>query len=211
MDQEKIDLLRSFRSVKCRIKKRSIDEMIGICEGIISDGTIVHDEAKFLLNWIQQAKQNIDDPVVEILTDRLADMLSDGKIDEEEKEELWHILKNFTGYTKAGYKAPTALPLNNPPPKVIHRGKKFAFTGLTAFAPRHECMKIVEDLGGINSKNVTLDTNFLVVGTIASEFWKHSTHGLKIKKAMGYRDQRNLNIAIINEDHWLSFALQPSE
>jgi NAD-dependent DNA ligase len=211
MDNE-LDSLRKYPSVNHRIEKRSIDELIGICEGIIADKTIVIDEAKYLLDWIKIAKENIEDPVFRVLASRLTNMLADGILHEEEQSELLEFLKNFVGNTTGtGYKAPSSIPFDDPSPDVIIEESIFVFTGLMTFAPRADCIKIVEELGGTTSNNVTKNTNYLVVGNIASEYWKHSTHGLKIIKAMEYRDDRGYRLAIISEDHWLKFALLPSK
>ncbi|MFW8696517.1 NAD-dependent DNA ligase, partial [Mesorhizobium japonicum] len=79
------------------IERRSVDALIGIAAGLAADGTINQQEAEFLRTWIETHLAHLDDPVVNILYRRLADMLSDGVLDADESAELLEMLHQFTG------------------------------------------------------------------------------------------------------------------
>ena len=38
---------------KAAVTRRGVDEFLGLCKGIIADGSVCEPEAKFLLNWLE--------------------------------------------------------------------------------------------------------------------------------------------------------------
>ena len=50
---------------------------------------------------------------------------------------------------------------------------------------------------------MTRKLDYLVIGSVGSEFWRHASFGTKIMKAAQYREDA-LPIAIISEVHWAS-------
>jgi hypothetical protein len=52
-------------------------------------------------------------------------------------------------------------------------------------------------------QSVTQKTDYLLLGSMASADWKHSSFGRKIEKACEYR-AKGLPIAIVAEDYWAS-------
>ncbi len=96
-----VDLHQEFQN--SRFDRRSADALIGLAAGITADGMINQQEAKFLEGWIATNLVHLDDPVVNLLYRRLADMLADGVLDAEESEELLGMLRSFSG-----------LPVGNP-------------------------------------------------------------------------------------------------
>ncbi len=56
-------------------------------------------------------------------------------------------------------------------------------------------------MGGCAHENVTLETNYLIVGGDLSPAWAHESYGIKIEKALMYKlDGRP--IALLAEDDW---------
>lgn len=39
-----------------RLADRTVDELMGICKGLISDGEITAEEARFLIGWIDRQR-----------------------------------------------------------------------------------------------------------------------------------------------------------
>src|SRR5690606_32291749 len=95
----------------------------------------------------------------------------------------------------------TALPLCNPAPPVIVKAHSFCFTGRLNSGSRPWCETRVVEFGGIPASGITKKLNYLVIGEIGSRDWLHSTHGLKIKKAVDYRES-GVPLHIISEKHW---------
>lgn len=203
-----VDLHQEFeKSVffhQARIDRRSADALIGITAGLTADGKINQLEAEFLKSWIESHLVHLEDPVVNILYQRLADMLSDGVLDEDESIELLEILHQFAGLP-VGAPQRTAnvssLPLNDPIPELDWLDRVFLFTGVMAYGPRKDCESLVTERGGVIGNSVSKKVHFLVVGSIGNEQWLHSSYGTKIKKAVELRNS-GVPIAIISETHW---------
>ncbi|MCD7039991.1 BRCT domain-containing protein [Pseudomonas sp. MAFF 311095] len=203
-----VDLHQEFeRSLffhQARIDRRSADALIGITAGLTADGKINQLEAEFLKSWIETHLIHLEDPVVNILYQRLASMLGDGVLDEDESVELLEILHQFTGLP-VGIPQRTAsvssLPLNDPIPELDWLDRVFLFTGVMAYGPRKDCESLVIERGGVIGNSVSKKVHFLVVGSIGNEQWLHSAYGTKIKKAVELRNS-GAPIAIISENHW---------
>lgn len=183
---------------------RSVDELIGICRGILADGLVVQQEAEFLLSWIEGNKEFVSYYPYNALYPRLADMLSDGVLDEEEEGELLKMLLDFQGGAgdpSKGFGA-SALPLCDPPPDVLFRDKVFVITGLFAAGTRKEVTtEILLRYGQVKS-SPSKKTDYLVVGVAGNDDWQHTSYGRKIEKAIALRDQ-GAKISIVSESHWL--------
>jgi len=203
-----MDLHREFENSRffhqARIERRAADELIGMSAGLIADGTINQKEAEFLKAWIETNLPHLDDPVVNIIYRRLANMLSDGILQPEEGAELLELLHKFTGPTLATTKphvAPSTLPLCDPAPDITWLGRCFLFTGTMAFGPRKDCETLVLERGGLIGASVSKKVHYLVVGSVGNDQWLHSTYGTKIRKAVELREA-GAPLSIISENHW---------
>lgn len=186
-----------------RVSTRTVDELIGLSKGIIADGVVNEAEAAALVRWLEENYHLAsDDFVVQMLGKRVACMLEDGVIDEEERTELFDILSAVSGNDTQSMTASSSLPLDAPKPSVKFYERNFVLTGKFASGTRKFCQSLVHDLGGIPQKGVSLQTNYVVIGEIGSRDWKHSSYGTKIMKAVEYRERPNTSIAIISEEYW---------
>lgn len=197
-----------------RVSERSVDELIGLCRGILADGRIVQAEADFLLSWMKANQANCMEWPMNMLFGRLSAMLEDAVLDPSEETELVDLLTRFTGgelpsneIVESGLVASfaTTLPLNSPAPPIVFHERSFCFTGEMCFGPRRACEELVLGLGGVITGSINRKLNYLVVGRIGSLAWVHSTHGRKIESAVGLREQ-GYNVAIISEKHWVQEA-----
>lgn len=203
-----VDLHQEFQQSvyfhKERVDRRSADALVGIASGLAADGKINQQEAEFLKSWIESHLTHLGDPVVNILYQRLANMLSDGVLDAEESIELLDMLHQFTGLSVGSAQisaAPASLPLDNPAPPLDWTERVFLFTGVMAYGPRKECESLIIERGGLIGGSVSKKINYLVVGSIGNDQWLHSSYGTKIKRAVELRDS-GVPIAIVSEDHW---------
>lgn len=194
-----------------RVDRRSADVLAGLAAGIAADGIVTIDEAKFLRQWIETQLVHLDDPVINLLYQRIGLMLQDGVLDVEESSELLDTLRCFAGLGLAvpsakAYSAPNPLPLNRPVPNIVCDGRSFVFTGTMAFGPRRECERLVRERGANIAPGVSRKVDYLVVGSIGNDQWRHSSYGAKILRAVELREE-GLPIAIIAEDHWQKILL----
>lgn len=189
---------------------RKIDELIGICRGIIADNTTNMKEAQFLLKWLESNYQVSDYYPFNVLYSRVYDMLKDGILDEEEQKELMVIMSELTGgdlivEDKEIESMSSILPLCKPAPSITIKGSSFVFTGIFTTGPRKQLSELVIELGGIIHDGIKKDTDYLVIGDIGSQDWAHSSFGRKIEKAIELRDQKKTGIFIVSERHWARY------
>ncbi len=89
----------------------------------------------------------------------------------------------------------------DPPPEIIFDHRLFCLTGKFASGTRNECQAQVTALGGDCTKAPSRKTDYVVIGTIGSRDWIHSTHGRKIEKAVDIRDEGS-GLHIVTEEYW---------
>ena len=101
---------------KNKIQDRQIDTLIGLSTGLIADNVVTQEEAETLHKWLVRNRHS-DNPIIENLLNRVAEMLDDGFLDSEESSELLELLKKKTGdSSEFGELAKTStLPLDEPP------------------------------------------------------------------------------------------------
>jgi NAD-dependent DNA ligase len=98
------------------------------------------------------------------------------------------------------------LPLSKPAPPIFFQDQQFCFTGRFAWGSRKQCEAETRSRGGSTQVNVTQETNFLIIGSIGSRDWLHSTHGRKIEYAQKLTSSE-FPIAIVSEEHWVDHLL----
>jgi NAD-dependent DNA ligase len=188
-----------------RVQDRLIDELIGICRGVIADGVVDEAEAIFLGQWIENHRDIAERWPVNVLYSRITEMLLDGVLSSVEQAELLLTLKALTG-ERSTFEEPnrsTSLPLNQPAPAIEYAGKTFCLTGRFVFGPVIECEETIREMGGTIDPGPTKDTDYLVIGELCSPDWIHTTFGRSIEKAVELRDEGH-GIDIVSEEHWVN-------
>lgn len=200
-DPEDTRLLRIHEK---RLIARDIDQLLGICELALLDGHVDQSEAESILAWLNRHRTCTDTWPACVLYDRLHAMLADGNLDDDEQRDLLSLIMSIASpRDNAGDVVPAQLPINDPAPAVIFADRNFCFTGVFDFGGRADCQAAVERLGGMPAKGVTKKLHYLVIGSVGSEVWKHTSFGTKITKAMAYREA-GVPLAIISEEHWVA-------
>ncbi len=186
-----------------RRRARTADELMGLCRGLLADGNVNADEARFLAWWIERNRDIHDDPVVTALYQRVGDALADGVLDASEEADLLAAIHEYVGGEAAV--GPVAsessrLPLDDPPPPLVFQDRTFVLTGTFQFGPRRLVTEEIERRGGWVDDTVRPEV-ILIVGAVASRDWLHSSYGRKIMKAMEYR-KKGHPTTIVSESHW---------
>ena len=191
-----------------RLTERSTDELIGICRGLIVDKVVSEEETGFLKSWLNTYRDVADSWPGNVIAARLDKVFEDGIIDPEEGDDLFNLLREVTGQKTAASPSnhSTTLPFTKPAPPIFFTDQLFCLTGRFAWGPRAHCETEIKSRGGRTQSNVTQQTQFLVIGTIGSTDWLHSTHGRKIEYAVELAGQ-NQPIAIVSEEHWADHLL----
>ncbi|TAZ81122.1 NAD-dependent DNA ligase [Rhizobium ruizarguesonis] len=187
-----------------RITSRQVDELIGLARGLVADGNINQAEVEFLEKWLVANSGISDLPIFSTLYYRVRDILADGVVDEEEKAEVLDTLNRFSNrdFELGETLKATTLPLCKPAPVLSFDGRNYCFTGTFNYGQRKHCETAVTERGAF-AGGLTQRTNVLVIGTYATDSWKHSSFGAKIMNAVEYR-KKGLPISIVSEEHWVS-------
>ena len=85
------------RLSKARFNSIDIPELIGLCRGVLADGTINLAEATFILQWLNDRSNVLETWPADELHKRLCAALADGALSEEEETELSELLEEVIG------------------------------------------------------------------------------------------------------------------
>ncbi len=201
--------VRMFRAARENNEAKAIDQLSGICEGMLADGVVSEQEAKYFAEWVRKhAVLHPVWPFTEVLS-RVERIFADGICTEEERQELREIMEALCGRQpakNAGETYSSALPFNVPPPNPIEfTNRIFNITGKFAFGSRRKVMDAISGKGGIAIDSTpTHDSNYLIVGVFASRDWIHTNYGRKIERAIELRNVAS-GIVIVSEEHWKQF------
>lgn len=191
-------------------KDRAADELVGICRGVLADGAVTAQEASFLRDWIERHSQFSATYPFDQLYRRLLTALTDGVLDAEEEADLLDTLLALAGgeaSLRGKASLSTTLPLCSPAPTLVFPGTSYVVTGTFAYGPRVDVVHAIESRGAEVKASITAKIDFLVIGEIGSQAWKHSSYGRKIEKAVELRESGKA-IRIVSEAHWTSFLNQ---
>jgi DNA polymerase III epsilon subunit-like protein len=183
---------------------RSTSELIGLAKGVIADGVVTEPEFGLLVSWLEANPEAAACYPGNVLSRRIERILADGRVDPDELEDIAAVLRELTGASQGeirGANLSATLPLDAPQPKIEFTGRRFVLTGQFAYGPRSVCEREVLARGGEVAKTTNRRTDYLVIGTIASPNWYHTSHGRKIEEAVRLREE-GYRVAIIAEEHW---------
>ena len=211
--------MRLFKANAENNSRKALQQLSGICAGILADGVVNLEEANFFAQWVRTyAPAEPVWPFTDIL-ERVKRIFKDGRCDPDEQKELEYVMKSLCGQdnqtkpkdqgseAKPTETRSTKLPFNLPLPKtVLFPNHNFVITGKFAFGTRKNVIEAISEKGGIGfGSNVTYDTNYLVIGEFASRDWITTNYGRKIEKAVELRDSGS-KVVILSEEHWRKFV-----
>lgn len=190
----------------------SLQFLTGLIHGILADNIITDNEIRALQHWIDANESLRGYYPFDEIDALLIKILSDGKIDDEERNVLKAFLGEFVDIS-ASYNI-NINELNElrkqynvdgicaAAPEITFENKTFCFTGESTKASRLELEIIIASRNGIFRNNVSKKTNYLVVGNNGNPCWAYSCYGRKIEEAMKLR-KSGAKIIIVNEiDFW---------
>jgi hypothetical protein len=188
---------------------KAIDQLSGICAGILADGVVNEREAEFFGEWVQKyASFEPVWPFTDILS-RVERIFADGRCDSDERKELKTVMEALCGHTQdtvADETYSTTLPFDSPAPEpVLFPNRTFTITGRFAYGSRRKVTDAIESRGGVASDLAPNgNSHYLVIGIFASRDWMYTNYGRKIERAVELRESGS-GIAIISEEHWKQF------
>lgn len=200
-----------FHANKSRLLVRSCEGLLGICQGLLADNVLNKEEIAYLDHWLLEHRDASEVWPGSVIAQHVKEVTRRGCISSEDLAHLKSVLTQLLGGTTEETGAvdglPTTLPLDVEA-EVLFKHKTFCFTGLFLFGSRSKCRDAVDLLGGEILDNITMQLNYLVIGTIHTPDWVTSRYGRKIEKAVEYRS-KGCDLKIISEERW-SEALHAS-
>jgi NAD-dependent DNA ligase len=193
---------------------RKADQLLLLCRSLMEDKVLTDQEIKYLGVWLQENDSVTKHWPGNLISQRVNDVLADGKITKTDREHLQEILAKIISERPSVIDAialATRLPIDVPAPPIIFKEKLFCFSGQFIYGERSKCEEAVLRRGGRCIKHPTSETNFVVVGTLVSKGWAHETYGRKIEGAITLRDHGH-DVRIVAEEHWAPslFNVRPS-
>lgn len=190
---------------------KAVDQLVGICTGILADGEVNENEAIFFAEWVRKhAPAEPVWPFTDVLQ-RIERIFADGVCDAEERAELKDVMEALCGFTQEplpmAENLSTSLPLCVPQPHpLVFANQQFVVTGKFAYGARTAVFDAIAALGGLPTDSApTKTTNYVVIGVFASRDWINTSHGRKIEKAVQLRE-KGTGINIVSEEHWKQFV-----
>lgn len=220
--QELLEFCQSFTAADGPIDALTaeIRRLHGILQGISADSQINAKEVRYLRDWVDSHFPNCSLWPVNEIHQRVASILSDGRVSKTEQTQLLEFCRNFSyELTGSKFTDDTILPdmgfLKNDAPVVnsieyiadheslvIIKGMTFCFTGQLRAGKRKDIEREVEELGGRCSSSINRQLNYLVIGANSNPCWTYATYGRKIEAVMENR-RLGIDTAILMERRFI--------
>lgn len=187
-------------------KENQINELTGLIAGIAADNVVLDSEILALSQWLTENPEIKDSWPANKIIDRLNNILEDGIITQEEREDLLETINQITGirFEEDGIAHGLATEFfEDTIEQINHNNNSFCFTGSFVSGIRKIIEQSARNKGAVIKKDVTANLDYLVIGTIASRDWRFTSHGRKIEKALKFKEQGK-QINIITERTWLN-------
>lgn len=189
----------------------SIQQLQGLCHGILADGHVNEAEMAGLRNWMSDhnflARLYPFDEIHSILNY----IMESGNAGDDELLMLKALFLQYSNIRVETIRASLAEEVGHTyqirgfcavSPEVVFEGKRFCFTGESGRATRAELQAFIREMGGIPQNNVTKDLDFLIVGDAGSAAWAFSCYGRKVEKALEYRQAGCALVVVQEGDFW---------
>ena len=85
------------RLSNARFNSIDIPELIGLCRGVLADGTINLAEAEFILHWLNERRSVLEIWPADELHKLLCTVIADGILSEDEEAQLSELLEEIIG------------------------------------------------------------------------------------------------------------------
>jgi len=178
----------------------------GLCHGILADGNINEKEVFDLNKWLEENEHLSTYYPYDELRSLILSIISDNKVDEDEKIVLKAYFKQFVNLkdneVSEQIKDETSdiqiSGLCTSDPNVTFENKTFCITGVLKRGNRENLQNEIIKLGGIPTESVNKKTDYLIIGDNGNPAWAFSCYGRKVEKALTLRKEGH-TIMLIHE------------
>jgi len=182
-------------------EKKLIQELQGIASIMIYDGKIDDSEIEFLERWVLANNDYLHEFPLSDLKELFYNITTDGIVDSDERKTLLAFLESIADAPEGN---PVVENIFHNDSKITFSNKNFLFTGELEFGSRDLAQSKVNDLGGVCQPRITLTTDYLIVGSLGSEFYKYGRYGSKIEFAIKNNRLKKSDIKIIQEKYFIN-------
>lgn len=179
---------------------RLVAQLLGVCRGLICDGVVRKEEVIGFAEWIQLHPQACAGYPGAVLVARLSRILEDGRIDDDEREDLLQLMREVSRGAIGNHTARTCL--DEPPPAMLFNAREFVFLGWLFGGTRAHCEAAVVARRGRCARRPSRSTDFVVAGPMGGEDWATSPAGRALMRAVELRT-RGAKLRIVSEAHYV--------
>lgn len=172
----------------------ALQELNSVVKAISCDGILVDSEIAYLVDWMSSHSNLKGNYPYDRVYNKLAEVLEDGVITQEEHDELIQLFQSADNPVEANACECGCSDI---------MGKSICLSGEFDYGSKDDVSAILIDKGAVMQTNVTKKTDILVVGGQGSSAWSSGNYGSKIKKALELQS-KGIDIMIIREKDFLS-------
>ena len=184
-----------------------VDELMELLLEIAADGVLNDQQMKFLCIWLDSNAVVRDVWPAGVIIRRLANVMEDGFITEEERQDLLQTVARLTGMeadeTGPNQDASTEI-WQDDVESVKVLDSSFCLTGDFVSGDRNAVDTMLRCMGAQISLTVNPAVDYLVIGSLASRNWLYTPHGSKLERALLLK-RESTPIVIITERTLLKF------
>lgn len=203
--QALVDDVIEFRDINDVDIPFQINQLIGLLCGIAADDVLMDLEIQSVIDWVNDNENTITEWPINILLQRLKEIVVDGEISDTDRQDFLEMIKKITGthFSETGSATASTTECFEDDIESIHYyGSTFCFTGVFITGTRATVQEIAKRKGAKTTKDVSKNTNYLVIGTTESADWRFASYGRKIERALQLKTE-SYPITIITEQTWL--------
>lgn len=208
--QDSIEKIISHKDSEMPESVGHIEELVGFLTGTASDGVLNDQEIAAMSSWLERNESVKEIWPASVIVQRLATILEDGIITDEERADLLATVRQVTGSdtdeSGLSFEASTEV-WEDAVDGLNIAGSVFCLTGDFVSGDRDSVDTLLRCLGADTNSSVNKSVNYLVIGTLASRDWLYTSHGRKIEKALLLK-REGCPIKVITERTLLKYTRQ---
>ncbi len=206
--QARIEQILSDKNSETSPSVGHIEELLGFLTGTASDGVLNDQEITAMSAWLDANESVRDVWPASVIVMRLAIILEDGVITDEERGDLLGTVRQVTGTdldeSGLSFEASTEV-WEDSVDSLKLDGSVFCLTGDFVSGNRESIDTMLRCRGAETNSSVNKSVDYLVIGTLASRDWLYTSHGRKIEKALLLK-REGCTIKVITERTLLKYT-----
>jgi len=175
-----------------------VNEFRRIASSIIYDGEVTLREFQSLINWLLDHQDDLSRRPLFDLKILISEILSDGRITNQEREGLVVFLERYS--TKFALPKKILKPFV-PTPTISFEERTFQFTGPQSWLSQRKAIRAIKQRGGhySTSPKLTARTDYLVVGTLSPVTEGSVVVNGKLRSALSMIEKGKTNVRVVTE------------